>query len=87
MKRNVRKERKNTQPILKKREEQRKQGKKARGRDRRNPRNRLPEDKAQYNFTDPESRIMKAGNGSHFEQSYNAQAAVDIEGSYLILGR
>ncbi len=29
---------------------------------------------------------MKAGNGSHFEQSYNAQAAVDIEGSYLILG-
>ena len=30
----------------------------------------------QYNFTDPESRIMKAGNGNHFEQSYNAQAAV-----------
>ena len=30
---------------------------------------------------------MKAGNGSHFEQSFNAQAAVDIEGSYLILGK
>ena len=40
----------------------------------------------QYNFTDPESRIMKAGNGKHFEQSYNAQAAVDTEGSMLILG-
>jgi transposase len=36
-----------------------------------------PDPKAQYNFTDPESRIMKAGNGPHFEQAYNAQAAVD----------
>src|SRR6266581_3386201 len=34
-----------------------------------------PGKKAQDNFTDPESRIMKMGNG--FEQSYNAQAAVD----------
>jgi transposase len=39
----------------------------------------------QYNFTDPESRIMKAGNGHHFEQSYNAQAAVEVE-SRLIVG-
>ena len=51
------------------------------------PGGKTPEDKSQYNFTDPESRIMKAGNGKHFEQAYNAQAAVDIEGSYLILGR
>jgi hypothetical protein len=29
---------------------------------------------------------MKAGNGAHFEQSYNAQAAVDTEGSLLVLG-
>ena len=29
---------------------------------------------------------MKAGNGEHFEQAYNAQAAVDTEGSLLILG-
>ena len=36
-----------------------------------------PEEKDQYNFTDPESRIMKAGNGHHFEQSYNAQAGVE----------
>lgn len=34
-----------------------------------------PPEKAQENFTDPESRIMKMGNG--FEQSYNAQAVVD----------
>lgn len=45
-----------------------------------------PPPKAQHNFTDPESRIMKAGNGGHFEQAYNAQAAVDAEGSLLILG-
>jgi transposase len=34
-----------------------------------------PREKAQDNFTDPQSRIMKMGNG--FEQSYNAQACVD----------
>jgi len=34
-----------------------------------------PQGKDQRNFTDPESRIMKKGAG--FEQSYNAQAAVD----------
>ena len=32
----------------------------------------------QYNFTDAESRLMKAGGGHHFEQSYNAQAAVEV---------
>ena len=34
-----------------------------------------PEDKAQYNFTDPESRIMKGPDG--FVQAYNAQLAVE----------
>jgi len=29
---------------------------------------------------------MKAGSGEHFEQAYNAQAAVDTEGSMLVLG-
>jgi transposase len=45
-----------------------------------------PEATDQYNFTDPESRIMKAGSGEHFEQSYNAQATVDTAGSMLVLG-
>ena len=35
----------------------------------------VPPEKAQENFTDPESRIMKTSTG--FEQSYNAQIAVD----------
>ncbi|MEY2880429.1 MAG: hypothetical protein RLZZ15_2809 [Verrucomicrobiota bacterium] len=43
-----------------------------------------PDPKAQYCFTDPESRIMKAGSGAHFEQAYNAQAAVDQ--AMLIVG-
>ena len=43
-----------------------------------------PEDKDQYNFTDPESRIMKTSNG--FQQCYNAQAVVD-ENSRLIVGQ
>jgi hypothetical protein len=34
-----------------------------------------PDDKAQYNFTDPESRIMKSNEG--FVQGYNAQVAVE----------
>jgi len=42
-----------------------------------------PSPKDQYNYTDPESRIMKTGSG--FEQSYNAQIAVGTD-SRLILG-
>jgi len=45
-----------------------------------------PQPKDQYNFTDPESRIMKASDGPHFEQSYNAQAAVEVN-SRLIVGQ
>ena len=42
----------------------------------------VPQPKAQRNFTDPESRIMKTGKG--FEQCYNAQAVVE-EGKQLIV--
>jgi len=43
-----------------------------------------PDDKDQYNFTDPESRIMKGGDG--FVQGYNAQAAVEPD-LLLIVGQ
>lgn len=36
-----------------------------------------PDAKAQLNFTDPESRIMKDGATKSFEQAYNAQAVAD----------
>ncbi len=42
-----------------------------------------PESKSQYNFTDPESRIMKSPDG--FVQGYNAQVAVDA--LQLIVGQ
>lgn len=43
-----------------------------------------PKDKAQRNFTDPDSRIMVDGDGA-FVQAYNAQAAVD-EAHQVIVG-
>ena len=42
-----------------------------------------PDSKAQYNFTDPESRIMKGPDG--FVQAYNVQVAVDEQ--QLIVGQ
>jgi hypothetical protein len=68
------------------RDESARKGRKPRGPKPKPPASQ-PEDKAQYNFTDADSRIMKAGKSHAFEQSYNAQAAVDAEGSYLILGK
>ncbi len=41
-----------------------------------------PDTKAQKNFTDPESRIMKSKDG--FLQAYNAQAAVDGEAQIIV---
>lgn len=44
----------------------------------------VPEPKAQRNFTDPESRIMKDGASKSFEQAYNAQAAVDSTAQVIV---
>ncbi len=44
-----------------------------------------PRDSNQYNFTDPQSRIMKSSTHAGFEQDYNAQVAVDQQ-SLLIVG-
>ncbi len=41
-----------------------------------------PDPKAQKNFTDPESRIMKSKDG--FIQGYNAQAAVDATAQVIV---
>jgi hypothetical protein len=43
-----------------------------------------PKAKAQRNFTDPESRIMKDGATGSFEQSYNAQIAVDGQAQIIV---
>lgn len=44
-----------------------------------------PRDKDQYNFTDPQSRIMKNAANSGFDQHYNVQVVVDHD-SRLIVG-
>ena len=61
-------------------------GKKARGRAPQVPNveEAQPKPKAQRNFTDPESRIMKDGATGSFEQSYNAQIAVDGTAQIII---
>jgi hypothetical protein len=43
-----------------------------------------PAAKAQRNFTDPESRIMKDGATKAFEQAYNAQVAVDSQAQVIV---
>ncbi len=43
-----------------------------------------PDPKAQRNFTDPESRLMKDGATKSFVQAYNAQAAVDSHAQIIV---
>jgi len=50
---------------------------------RTNPEEATPNPKAQRNFTDPESRIMK-GSGQNFIQGYNGQAAVDSKNQIIV---
>jgi transposase len=48
------------------------------------PEEARPRPKTQYNFTDPESRIMVDGATKSFIQAYNAQAAVDAEAQIVV---
>lgn len=61
-----------------------KKGQKPRGRSPKPP-TPGPRDRDQYNFTDPESRIMKNSNNMGFDQHYNTQVVVDQD-SRLIVG-
>ena len=59
---------------------------KVEGKTPRAPRDRdpfMPKPKAQRNFTDPESRIMKMSDGS-FHQCYNGQAIVDARTQIIV---
>ena len=47
----------------------------------------VPEEKAQRNFTDPQSRIMPGPGGRDFLQAYNCQAVVDHEHQVIIAAR
>jgi transposase len=65
-------------------EQARKSGRKPKGRPP-TPPMPGPRAKDQYNFTDPDSRIMKQSASQGFDQDYNAQVAVDQD-SFLIVG-
>jgi|SRR5215207_2868422 len=69
---------------MKEREEKaKKQGKRPRGKPPEPP-HEGPNEKDQYNFTDPDSRIMKNSTNSGYDQHYNAQVAV-AQDTMLIL--
>jgi hypothetical protein len=60
-----------------------KKGKTRKGKPPKDPSD-TPDPKAQRNFTDPESRIMKDGASKSFEQAYNCQIASDEEAQVIV---
>jgi transposase len=58
------------------------------GRKPRGPKPKPPQpgarDKDQYNFTDPDSRIMKNSANGGFDQHYNVQIAVDQDSMFVV---
>jgi transposase len=57
---------------------------KPRGRTPQPPQEQGPRDKDQYNFTDPESRIMKNATNQGYDQHYNVQVATDQESLLIV---
>lgn len=75
------------QKLAEREEEEQRTGKKKRGRKPEpvDPDKAKPDDTAQRNFTDPESRIMPDGaNKGSFVQAYNAQIAVDAASQVIV---
>ena len=72
------------QAIKQKEDELEKQGKSRQGRKPKTPSDE-PDPKAQRNFTDSDSRIMKDGASKSFEQAYNCQIATNE--NQVIVGR
>jgi transposase len=75
------------QRLAERAEQEQRTGKKKRGRKPKpcDPEQARPDDTAQRNFTDPESRIMPdGGNKGAFVQGYNAQIAVDSESQVIV---
>jgi len=72
--------------VKERKEKERRSGKKTKGREPKKPNVRPEDSSEQCNLTDKDARIMRKNKRSGFTQSYNAQAAVDADGSQLILG-
>jgi transposase len=65
-------------------EKARKHRHKPKGRPPQPPQEQGPRDKDQYNFTDPESRIMKNSTNEGYDQHYNVQAATDQDSLLIV---
>ena len=65
-------------------ENARRRGGKPRGRPPKPPEEPGPRPTDQYNFTDPDSRIMKQAHNAGFEQAYNGQVAVDQTSRFIV---
>ncbi len=65
-------------------EKARETGRKPRGPEPKPPKPSGPRNKDQYNFTDPDSRIMKNSTNGGFDQHYNVQAAVDQDSLFVV---
>ena len=75
------------QKLAEREEDEQRTGRKKRGRKPQLPdlEQARPDDRAQHNFVDPESRIMPdGGNKGSFVQGYNAQIAVDSESQVIV---
>ncbi len=59
-------------------------GRKPRGPEPKPPQQTGPRDKDQYNFTDPDSHIMKNSTNAGFDQHYNVQVAVEQENLFVV---
>ena len=59
-------------------------GRKPRGPEPKPPQETGPRDKDQYNFTDPDSQIMKNSTNAGFDQHYNVQVAVEQENLFIV---
>lgn len=57
---------------------------KPKGRPPQPPQDSGPNDTDQYNFTDPESRIMKNSQNAGYDQHYNAQVATDQDSLLIV---
>jgi transposase len=68
------------------REKEKKSGKKCRGKEPKKPDKKAEDSEEQCNLSDPDARIMRKNRRAGFTQSYNAQAAVDADGSQLVVG-
>jgi transposase len=69
---------------VREREKKARRGKKPRGPAPAPPSATGPRPTDQYNFTDPDSRIMKNATDAGFNQAYNAQVAVDQDSRFIV---